>query len=207
MMIATAFVITGTTPHAQSQSVIDHPVQGANSAPPSLQTHTLSDSDHKKLFLKTIKQLATQSPISEEKVFSTFGWPTTKKQSWADMEISNTYYDPSPLGKPNNASYGTAKNKREFYVQLDQQQMCVRSEDILSEFGKTFKPILANVEGWPDENTLSEAVKKNIKLFFWGAVYQFNVPSGKTNLSFEFGFSECLNHISITEITQQGAQQ
>jgi hypothetical protein len=205
MAIATVLMTTATTSHAQSQSAADHSVQDANSATQTARPNAAHDPEQKKLFLKKIRQLATHPPLSEEKVRGAFDWPVIeKKKIEGKIGASTTYYNPFPFAEEREAMLGIRSNGGRFFIRLDRQYMCVRSEDTLAEFGAAFKPIIVSVEGWPDKNTLSEAVKENLEKFFWGPSYDFRYQSTTMTLDFKFGFSECLNLLSITETTEQG---
>jgi flagellar biosynthesis regulator FlbT len=208
IIVLLASLLIGTAGCAQSQSIAEHPNEDMIPITPVMQTDTANDPLRKKQFLTNIRQLMTQSSLSAEKVTATFGWPVVNKQQFREDEGGATLidYDAFPLAQKNNASLGMIKNERRLSIQLNNKYVCIRSKDVLSEFGRVFKRIVANVEGWPDENTLSEEVKMNLKMFFMGPIYQFNSPEAKIILSFDFGFFECLNLIDFTETAAEGTK-
>jgi hypothetical protein len=207
MAIAAVFLTAATASHAQSQSTADHSVQDVSSVTPRARPNAADDPERRKLFLKNIRQLVTEPPLSDDKVKAAFGWPVIeKKKVEGKIGASTTYYNPVPIAEEREAMLGTRSNGGRFFIQIDGQHICIRSEDVLAEFGTAFKPIIANVEGWPDENTLSDAIKKNLEKFSMGPIYRFDYPSEEMVLDFDFGFSECVRLLSITENTKQGTK-
>lgn len=147
-------------------------------------------------FLKTLHQLVMNPPMTPEKITAAFGWPVLEKKENATGRYFS--FDLYPDQTWANPRFGESKvnGKTNISIQLIRNTLCISSEEVLAEFGNKFKPTMANTEGAPDYNTLSEAVKRNLKLFFYGPLYYIESPT-KVVVGFDFPYSECVSTIHI----------
>jgi len=147
-------------------------------------------------FLKTLHQLVLNPPMTPEKITAAFGWPVLEKKE--DATGRHFSFDLYPNQTWANPKLGERKSdgKTHIFIQLMRNTLCISSEEVLSEFGNKFKPTMANIEGAPAYSTLSEAVKRNLKLFFSGPRYHIESPV-KVVIGFDFPYSECLSIIDV----------
>jgi hypothetical protein len=152
-------------------------------------------------FLSTLHLLVKDSPMTAEKISAAFGWKIKQRLVAPAGAYTHTEFDANLArnwGNPNFTS-GKNLNERVFSLQFGSDYLCIHSKDVITEFGKTYQSTMLNVETYPDPNTLSEEVKQNQKLFFFGPKYQFKNNLENTAINFTFIFSECLTNLSVIQ--------
>lgn len=167
----------------------DAPMQERQPTPSDEQTPSVQ-------FLKALHQLILNPPMTPEKITAAFGWPVLET---AEDAIGRHFrFSLYPNQKWANPRLSVKKNsdKSNFVIQLMRENMCIPSEDVLVEFGTKFKPTVASIEGAPDYSTVSEAIKRNEKLFLYGPRYHIETPV-KAVVGFDFTLSECLSFVRV----------
>ena len=165
--------------------------------------------------LQSIYKLASSPPMNVKTIEAEFNWKVSKEIWAGDGAYVHTWFTDSyyrlHTGKPWAAPRFTDRkgiDDRSLFIALDSERFCVRSENVLTEFGSSFeKNVAVLMTPWPNQNQLSDVVKKNRDLFAFGPIYKFKFTELTTVVYFEFNFSECAVSVSIKEGKRLGEKQ
>ena len=156
-------------------------------------------------FLASIRKLISLPSFGAKDIEDEFGWKNAVQSYAGEWQTTYTRFDVAILppngGEPWSRPHFTeGKTSREstFQMLFDTQQICIRSEDVISTFGTSFERNIAVLMGpWPNESEWSEAVKKNRQLFHFGPIYRFRSSAARKQLYVGFNFSECAVNLHI----------
>lgn len=152
-------------------------------------------------FLEKLYALARHPPLSVEKISTSFGWKVT--ETIRDSNKNFTYFDDHPHRgklKPNFV-WDDQSGPKSFTRYFSKPSFCIRSADVLAEFGENFKSTLSLVSPpIVDFIKLSEVEKSDYKLFELGPKYLVNGNGILTEIYFQFFYSECAYFVTTTNL-------
>jgi hypothetical protein len=147
-------------------------------------------------FLLALHALVKQPPMSVEKISTTFGWKTIEIVQTPDKSyIDFNEYATQPRLNP-RLILDNQSDRKTFSRDFPAEEFCLRSTDVIAEFGRDFKPtpLLIPLPSL-DTEKLSDAVKKDYSLFSLGPRYFNNYDGVHTEIYFQFFFSECASSV------------
>lgn len=153
-------------------------------------------------FAKSIHKII-EDGLDVKKISKEFDWKILEEKKFEETGTTVSTFDLYRRRSNPRLIYYPKVKKSSLIAQLAPEYICLRSEDVISEFGKNFKPALLNVDSWKDSSSLlprrnlSEAVKKNWELFSWGPMYEIHLNDQIYSVIFLFYESECTVSLSI----------
>jgi hypothetical protein len=157
-------------------------------------------------FLVALHALINQPPMTVAKISSTFGWRVVETVK----EFDRTYIDfneyPSERRLNPRLVLEDKTDRKSFSRDFPEDGFCLRSADVIAEFGKSFNPTPLIVElPSMDFKSLPINVQKDYAIFKLGPRYSIDVKKEKIEIYFQFFFSQCANSVFVISTKSNGS--
>jgi hypothetical protein len=156
-------------------------------------------------FLQLFKRLATERTFTADEIGTLTGWELQSTRFYPEHDTLDTDWLGQVDGQP--VKIYASSSARGGYVivraEIPVRSYCIDREAMLASYGHRFYRSVVNIEDYPDESSLTEQVKANIRFFGWAPYYKFDGEVFASSVKFGFMFSECASAISILRNTKK----
>jgi hypothetical protein len=159
----------------------------------------VSDAKH---LLLLYQKLAVEPTLVPDQMPRRFGWLVRRFSFEKKTDrVDFSFGEDTTVSRLNfDGVAGIHGESLNMMTQIAPSSLCIKREDVTDVLGMRFKPTMAIYEPYPDAGSISDEVKVNRKLFFFGPEYEYQSALNRTTLTVTFNFSACAESITLHRI-------
>lgn len=150
------------------------------------------------IYLKKLKKLISVAPLSVDAVTTTFGVDVIETIQENGENYTEFNENSFQNGKNAKLVWNSKTSRRSYSKDFNEQQICIKSSDVLAIFGESFKKnLMLNNNALINMTNLSKKIQSDYSLFELGPKYLFAKNNYSIELYFQFFLSECVRSVFI----------